>query len=189
MQERQKTIGSQHCLHQSHADTHTHTENTFHPPYPKQPIALAGICDPNPYFNFPPLMKTNSILVAFPHKRSAMWEMSFFSCCIYKRPNQRHFWVGSCLCQLCLSRPAHRQTLGCDTWRWKSGLCDNHATLHCEVKTRFSSHLTNREKHSSHIKTVFKTHVLSYTSVPRSKASLLNQVQVTLSYFWPHHSV
>lgn len=54
----------------------THAENAFHPPDPKQPIALAGICDPNPYFNFPPLMQTNSILVAVAHKRSAEGEMS-----------------------------------------------------------------------------------------------------------------
>lgn len=114
----------------SHTLTHSYTENTFHPLYPKQPIALAGICDPNPYFNFPSLMQTNSILVAFPHKRSAMWEMSFFSCCIYKRPNQTHFWVGHCLYQLWLSRPAYRQILGsgenliCDTFTPQSNEAD-----------------------------------------------------------------
>jgi len=73
------------CIRHTLTHSHTHTENTFHPPYTKQPIALAGICDPNPYFNFPPLMQTNSILVAFPQKRSSMWGMSFFSCRVYKK--------------------------------------------------------------------------------------------------------
>lgn len=80
---------------QSISVTHqdTRTENTFHPQYPKQPMALAGICNLDPYFNFNPLKLTNSILVAFPHKGWAMQEMSPFSCCINKTPNQRHFWA------------------------------------------------------------------------------------------------
>lgn len=139
--------------------THTHTESTFHPPYPKQPIELAGICDPNPYFNFPPLMQTNSILVAFPHKRSAMWEMSFFSCCIYKKSNQRHFWVGLCLCQLCPSRPAYRQNLGSNIWgRTLSAL--QHSPPHRVDKCdHFSSRVLNSGS-SQDTLAVFKTHIL-----------------------------
>jgi len=79
----------------SHTLTHTYTKNTSHPPYPKQPIALAGICDPNPYFNFPSLMQTNSILVAFPHQRSAMWEMSLFSWCVCKKDQSETFLSGA----------------------------------------------------------------------------------------------
>lgn len=97
----------------SHTLTHTYTENTFHPPYPKPPVALAGICDPNPYFNFSPLMQTNSILVAFPQKRRAMWEMSLFSCCIYKGPNQRHFWAVS-LSMSIMSKQAYTKA---DSWK------------------------------------------------------------------------
>lgn len=161
MQEQQKTIRCQHCLHQSHADTHIHTESTFHPPYPKQPIELAGVCDPNPYFNFPPLMQTNSILVAFPHKRSAMWEMSFFSCCIHKRPNQRHFWVGLCRCQLCLSRPACRQILGSNIWGGKiSALQHSHHTI-LQNADHFSSSVLNSES-SQDTLAVFKTHILHH---------------------------
>lgn len=90
----------------------TDAKNTFHPPYPEKPIALAGICDPNPYFNFPPLMQTNSILVAFSHQRSATGEMGFFSCGIHKKTKPQTFWVISCRCQLCPSKLAPRPILG-----------------------------------------------------------------------------
>lgn len=66
----------------SHTLTRTYTKKYISSSISETAKALAGICDPNPYFNFPPLMQTNSILVAFPHKRSAIWEMSFFACCI-----------------------------------------------------------------------------------------------------------
>lgn len=104
----------------SHTLTHTHTENTFHPPYPKPPVARAGICDPNPYFNFSPLMQTNSILVASPQKRRATWEMSLFSCCIYKGPNQRHFWA----VPLSMSIMSKQASTKAEPWRrHNSSLC------------------------------------------------------------------